>query len=142
MVSVLGLELGAKEADRLNMSHERRFDRIGARSWDYSSSNQYAFNSYARPALVLRTLEGILGEATMARVMRTYHERFRFAHPRAEDFFAVAEEVSGRDLDNFFDQTVRGPGVFDPAVHRIESKLWRSSAGARSPRTQRPNRRS
>jgi hypothetical protein len=121
MVDFLGLRIGAAEVDRLGNSHDRRFDRIGARSWDYSGSGQYGFNSYSRPALVLGTLEGMLGEKTMARVMRTYHERFRFGHPRAEDFYAVAEEVSGRDLDRFFEQTIRETGVFDAAVHRLES---------------------
>ena len=135
MVSFLGLEIGAAEVDQLGTHHERRFDRIGARSWEYSSNGQYGFNSYSRPALVLRTLEGILGETTMARVMRTYHERFRFAHPRAEDFYAVAEEISGRDLDRFFEQTIRGSGIFDPAVRRIESEPLAEFRGRRAAET-------
>ncbi len=58
----------------------------------------------------------------MARVMRTYHERFRFGHPRGADFYAVAEEVSGRDLDDFFAQTVESPGVLDPAILDLTSE--------------------
>ena len=45
----------------------------------------------------LATLERMLGEETMARVMRTYHERWRFRHPGSRDFYAVASEVAGRD---------------------------------------------
>ena len=52
----------------------------------------------------------------MARVMRTYHERFRFGHPSTDDFFAVASEVAGRDLRDFFRQVIERPGVLDDAV--------------------------
>jgi hypothetical protein len=117
---MLGLELGGVEADRAQNRLDRRYDRIATRSWEFSR-NQYGFNSYARPALVLDTLEGMLGRETFARVMRTYHERFRFGHPTGTDFFAVAEEVSGRDLDFYFSQVVLGTGVFDPAITRLTS---------------------
>ena len=120
-VDFLGLGLGAVEADRLQNSPERRYDQIATLAWKFSR-NQYGFNAYARPALMLETLEGILGAETMARVMRTYHERFRFGHPRGADFYAVAEEISGRELDSFFAQTVESPGVLDPAILDLTSE--------------------
>ena len=46
----------------------------------------------------------------MARVMRTYHERWRFRHPTSDDFYAVVAEVAGRDARWFFDQAVERPG--------------------------------
>lgn len=120
IVDILGFELNGLEADRISNRHDRRTDRIATPSWQFSRG-QYGFNSYARTALVLDTMEGILGRETMARVLRTYHERFRYGHPRGEDFFAVAEEVSGRDLDWYFEQVVLGAGVFDPAIDRIST---------------------
>ena len=119
-VSLLGLGLGAVESDRLQNSLERRYDQIATLAWKFSR-NQYGFNAYARPALMLETLEGRIGTEAMARVMRTYHERFRFGHPRGADFFAVAEEVSGEELDSFFAQTVGSPGVLDPAILDLTS---------------------
>ena len=68
----------------------------------------YSFYSYTKPELLLRTLEGHLGATTMARVMRTYHERWRYRHPSSDDFYAVASEVSGRDLSWFFKPVVEG----------------------------------
>ena len=61
--------------------------------------------------------------------MRTYHERFRFGHPRGADFYAVAEEISGRDLDGFFAQTVLGPGVLDPAILDLTSEPSEQARG-------------
>lgn len=126
---VLGLRLGQVEAARLGNGPHRRYDAIRRRSWDYSSSGNYGFNSYARPQLTLLTLEGLLGEQTMARVMRTYHERWRFRHPRSEDFFAVASEVSGRDLSEFFRQTVLEGNLLDYEVASIRSEPVRDPRG-------------
>jgi hypothetical protein len=120
-LSFLGVGISAADLDRLGNHENRRFDSIATPSWRFSRNN-YSFNSYPRTALMLETLGATLGEQTMARVMRTYHERFRFGHPCGADFFAVAEEVSGRDLDGFFDQVVEGSGVFDPAISRLTSE--------------------
>jgi hypothetical protein len=57
----------------------------------------------------------------MARVMRTYSERWRFRHPRSEDFYAVAEEVSGQDLRPFFAALVEQTGLVDYEVSSIAS---------------------
>lgn len=117
-----GLRVGAFDLQRAQNLRTRNFDQIRTPAWEYSSDGAYSFNSYGRPALVLQTLEGLLGEATMARAMRAYHERWRFGHPSSDDFYAVVEEVSGRDLSDFFAQTIEGTGVFDPAVHGVESE--------------------
>jgi hypothetical protein len=129
LVEALGLRLGQIEAARMQNGPERRYDSIRKRSWEYSSGGNYAFNSYARPQLTLLTLEGLLGEQAMARVMRTYHERWRFRHPRSEDFFAVASEVSGRDLSEFFRQTVLEGYLLDFEVASLSSEGVRETRG-------------
>jgi hypothetical protein len=57
----------------------------------------------------------------MARVMRTYHERWRFRHPSSDDFYAVANEIAGQDLMWFFHQAVEAPPVLDYDVASIAS---------------------
>lgn len=120
LVDLFGLRLGHAEENRIGNRLDRRIDRIATPSWKFARG-QYGFNSYPRTSLVLETLEGIVGTETMARILRTYHERFRYGHPSGEEFMALASEVAGRDLDFYFDQVVRGPGVLDPAVYRVES---------------------
>ncbi|MGE0638640.1 MAG: M1 family metallopeptidase [Thermoanaerobaculia bacterium] len=121
LIDLPGFALGTAEVDQMVNNRSRRVDRIATPSWKFARG-QYSFSSYSRPALVLETLEGIVGEETMARILRTYHERYRYGHPSGEEFMAVASEIAGRDLDFYFDQVVRGPGVFDPAVTRILSR--------------------
>jgi hypothetical protein len=122
MIAIPGLRLGGLESSRMQNSPNRKSDPILTAAWKFESSGAYAFSSYAKTELVLRTLEGYLGPETMARIMRTYHERWRFRHPSSEDFFAVAHEVSGRDLTWFFDQAVKGTHILDYAVSTVTSK--------------------
>jgi hypothetical protein len=98
------------------------FDRIRAPAWGFSSSGNYVFNSYSRTELTLRTLEALVGPQTLARAMRTYHERYRFRHPSSDDFYAVVSEVAGRDLSGFFAQTVERPGILDDEVSLVTSE--------------------
>ena len=74
-----------------------------------------------KPAAALRTLQGFLGNQAMARVMRTFHERWRFGHPATADFFAVANEVAGQDLGWFFRQAILGSDVLDYSVDAVST---------------------
>jgi len=47
-------------------------DSLLRNAWEYYDGMSYDINSYARSGVTLRTLENLLGEETMARIMRTY----------------------------------------------------------------------
>jgi hypothetical protein len=130
VIDIPGLRISGLELARIQNSPNRKSDPILTPAWKFESGGAYSFSSYAKPELVLRTLEGHLGAQTMARVMRTYHERWRFRHPSSEDFFRVANEVSGRDLTWFFDQAVKGSGVLDYAVGSVRSATAKVPVGA------------
>lgn len=127
--TLMGIKLPLMLESRSQNSPNRRSDPILNFSWQYESSGAYGFASYAKPEIVLRTLEGYLGEQTMARVMRTYHERWRFGHPSSEDFFAVANEVAGKDLSWFFNEAMRGTGILDYAVASATTRATREPVG-------------
>jgi hypothetical protein len=87
------------------------------RYWPGSASSI----TYNKTALWLHTLERMLGWPTVQRILSTYFQRHAFKHPRPQDFFAVANEVSGQDLTWFFDQVHRSSNVFDYAVDSLRS---------------------
>jgi hypothetical protein len=89
----------------------------------------YFLMPYTKGSLMLVTLERYLGFETMRRILATYAERYWFKHPRPADFFAVANEVSGQDLNWFFEQTIAGTNLFDYAVDRVSSRPRRSAQG-------------
>ena len=85
-------------------------------AWKFRDLSDYFHNSYNRTQVTLYALEQWVGEETLQRILHTYVERWKFRHPRSEDFFAVASEVSGKDLTPFFDTFFRGTGTLDYAV--------------------------
>jgi Peptidase family M1 domain len=77
--------------------------------------------SYGKTSLWLATLERHLGWDVLQRILSTFFERWKFRHPRPQDFFDVADEIAGEDLSWFFDQ-VHGSSVdFDYAVDSVAS---------------------
>jgi hypothetical protein len=77
--------------------------------------------TYDKASLWMHTLERHLGWPTMQRVMAAYYDRWKFRHPRPDDFFQVVNEVSGQDLTWFFDQVYRTSNTFDYAVQDVKS---------------------
>jgi hypothetical protein len=98
-----------------------RSDIPATPSWQYWPGTGGAI-TYNKTALWLNTLERLLGWDALQRILSTYYQRFAFKHPRPQDFFAVANEVSGRDLTWFFDQVHRSANAFDYAVTGLTSE--------------------
>ena len=119
MGNLLGLKIGELDSIQAAITSDKR-DVIQKPAWGYAGD--YSYYAYLKPSAVLRTLHRMLGDETMGRVMRTYHERWRFRHPAATDFFAVASEVSGRDLTSFFQQAILGGQVLDYAVDAVSTQ--------------------
>jgi hypothetical protein len=90
-------------------------------TWRYWPGTASAI-TYNKTALWLHTLERMLGWETLQRIMSTYFTRWAFGHPKPQDFFAIVNEVSGRDMTWFFDQVYRSSNVFDYGVEILRSE--------------------
>jgi hypothetical protein len=111
-----GVWIGRGEGDLSDLRRAGETDVMARRGWDYRAVEAYTLNSYGKPALSLQTLENLVGDETMTRIMRTYARRFRFAHPTTEDFIATVNEVTGKDYRWYFDQTWFSSDLCDYAV--------------------------
>ena len=78
--------------------------------------------SYGKTALWLQTLERMLGWDTLQKVLSTFFTRYAYKHPKPQDFFDVASQVSGQDLTWFFDQVHRSAATFDYSVDVFTSE--------------------
>ena len=65
--------------------------------------NLFGDSVYIRGALVLEALRVELGDDMFFKIVRTYYDRYKYSSVSTEDFIALAEEVSGQDLQNIFD---------------------------------------
>jgi len=80
--------------------------------------------SYGKTAVMLWTLEGLLGEDTMRDIMQTYFERWKFKHPCGNDFVEIVREIVEKKCEpefanhvlHFLYQAVHGTEVCDYAV--------------------------
>ena len=59
--------------------------------------------------MALQALRNRIGEAEFTRLLRTWVRDHRGGNGSTEDFTALAEEVSGEDLDAFFQAWLREP---------------------------------
>lgn len=94
---------------------------------DISSVNNI-FNyarSYAKGAVILHMLRGIVGDSTFYNILRTYtyHPTVSYGVAVTEDFQAIAESVAGMDLDYFFQQWIYGENYPRYNVNWSKSQL-------------------
>jgi aminopeptidase N len=71
---------------------------------DPLSDEEGLFNAgvYYQGALALHALRLELGDEAFFAILRAYFARYQDGNARTADFIAVAEEISGRELDDFF----------------------------------------
>ncbi len=87
--------------------------------------------SYAKGAVVLHMLRGVLGDSTFFEVLYSYANDPQLAYGVAttEDFQRVAEEVSGKNLEYFFKEWIYGEDFpvynIDWGYSRIDNDLYR-----------------
>ena len=138
-VSLLGIPVGRLfglprfDSDIMNRTaylFYGKHDPVVRNGWQYYSSASYGINSYMRPGALLRTLENYLPPGVMARVMRAWYQRYKFQHPTSRDFARLASEVSGRDLNWFFDQFVFGTNQLNYRVAEVASEKIATSLGS------------
>ncbi len=104
-----------KYGSQMGYWYNAKSDAMAQPSFKTIDGGSYGDNAYSKPELTLRTLEGLLGDA-WPKVIRTYHQRYRFKHPDGQDFIATVNEVSGRDMKWFFDQTLYGTNTLNYSV--------------------------
>jgi len=77
---------------------------VGLPGADFSSYAMYSSMTYGKGAAILVMLRDMLGEEVFREGLREYYERHRFHQVTREDFEQAMEDVSGRELDGYFDQ--------------------------------------
>lgn len=88
------------------------------------------YRSYAKGGMVLHMLRGVVGDSTFFDILRAYVEDTNVAYGTAvtEDFKRVSEQVSGLDLDYFFDEWIYGYNfpkyVINWSYNHIQDSLY------------------
>lgn len=85
----------------------------------HTNGMAYGIASYAKPATVLWTLHGLLGEELFLKAYRTYIRRWAYKHPKPWDLFNTFEDVTGQDLDWFWRTWYYETWTLDQAVKEV-----------------------
>lgn len=128
-IDFLGIRLNDRQYQRLGYMFAPDLDPTVKKAWEYYSGTSYGVNSYDKPAMMLTTLQNYLGKETMNRIMRTYFERWKFKHPHSQDFIDVVNEVSGQNLNHFFEQALYTNDVLDYSVDRVSTREYIAEKG-------------
>lgn len=99
---------------------------------EFRSPAIFSAMTYTKPSAVFRMLREYVGEDTFKRILRTFFAEYRLRHVTGADFQEVAERVSRRDLDWFFDQWITRTDRLDYSVSqatstRLPDGRWRTS---------------
>lgn len=89
---------------------------------DYFSSLNYGTIVYKKTAIAFNYLMNYLGEDLFNACMAAYYEKWKFKHPSPKDIEEVFEEVSGKNLDWFFDTLINTKGKIDVKATKIRKK--------------------
>ncbi len=83
------------------------------RADQFPSLSSYARSVYTKGSGVLWMLRWVITPENFDKVLREYYARFTYKHATTPDFIAVTEEVSGQELDWFFDIWLRTTKTLD-----------------------------
>ena len=90
------------EQDYLAAGWARDEQPIVTPSERHPGIQSYGVSAYSKPACMLRTLRGVVGDSLFDAFLHEYYRRYLFRHPRPADVVRTAEDVTRRDLDAFF----------------------------------------
>jgi aminopeptidase N len=96
------------ELSRIARLNKERFFDSNIPVGEPPPDNLYTDESYKGGALVLEALRLKVGHETFLKILKTYADRYRYGNAGTDEFIALAEEVSGQDLTEFFDQWLFG----------------------------------
>jgi Peptidase family M1 domain len=79
----------------------------------------YDIEAYSKPANALWALRSILGDGAFYRAYRVYIHRWAYKHPSPWDFFRTFDDVTGQDLDWFWQPWFFSREWLDQAVTAV-----------------------
>jgi hypothetical protein len=82
----------------------------------------YGTATYARTALVLKTLEGMVGKDRMWAALEAYAQQAAFTHPHPDDFVRELGLALGEDLHWFLDPALGGTGSVELRIDDVQIK--------------------
>jgi hypothetical protein len=114
--------------DRMSYAGVSDRDPLSRRGWLFVNAASYGGTTYSKTALMLLTLESLVGEHAVMHGLHEYFERYKFTHPTPQQFTSEMNKALGRNLDWYWKQAIDGTQTLDDRIlsARSERKDWYS----------------
>ena len=86
----------------------------------FNTRTGYAYASYYKGCVFMVQLGYIVGEQNLDKILLEYYRVWRFKHPNPDDFFRIAEKVSGLQLEWYKDFWINSIKSIDYGI----DSLW------------------
>ncbi|MDD9887877.1 MAG: M1 family metallopeptidase [Candidatus Marinimicrobia bacterium] len=100
---------------------------LNLRADEYKEAN-YGLN-YNKVSVFTRFLQHYLGEDKMDEIMQDYYETWKFRHPYPEDFQAIFEKHTDKDLSWYFDGVLETTDYLDFSIKKTNNQYTISNNG-------------
>jgi len=94
---------------------------IKRKSYLYNDQN-YRYNVYGKPSLMLAELRYLLGDSLFLSGMQEYYRRWNLKHVNEERFTSAMKDVSGQDLEWFFESWLHDTQLLDYSLKSWKKK--------------------
>ncbi|HTY05236.1 MAG TPA: M1 family metallopeptidase [Gemmatimonadales bacterium] len=88
---------------------------------DAENGQAYGNNAYGKPALGYLALKDMLGDAAFGKALHEYMDRWHGRHPIPWDFFYTFNDVTGKNLDWFWNSWYFSNDYIDLAVNAVKA---------------------
>jgi len=121
-VDLFGVHLDSVTLQRSRYVLSAQHDPMTRYAWRFLDRSSYGAVTYSKTALVLDTLDRYLGSDRLRAALAVYFDRWRFRHPRGDDFLTTVRQSVGEDLSWYFDQVLSNTGLLDYAVTQVTAE--------------------
>ncbi|MCP4709081.1 MAG: M1 family metallopeptidase [Planctomycetes bacterium] len=106
---------GGTQEDYIKTMRRKKPRNLSGSVYVTNTSSQGAVysttNVYNKGAWIVHMLRGVLGDETFFATLKAYRAKYEYQTATTADLKEIAEDVSGEDLDWFFDEWIFGSGV-------------------------------
>nr|MBS0036810.1 M1 family peptidase [Saprospiraceae bacterium] len=103
----------------INFAREGNEEPMSTFADHFQTNSAYVISSYTKAALMLVQLQYIVGKEALDKTLLDYYEQWKFKHPLPDDFFRLAERVSGLNLKWFQNYWISTTNTIDYGVDTI-----------------------
>ena len=118
-----GAEHGYSYYSYLRQVESGNEEALSTHADHYTTNRAYGVAAYSKGEVLVEQLGAVIGESMRNEGMREYFKIWSFKHPGPTDFKRVMENISGIELDWYFQYFVNTTHFIDYAITNVESSI-------------------